>query len=120
MESSVGLIRHSDRRVAEPYPGVTRQEIVNRETGAGAISLSYLTIAPGAAVRVHHHKVEEAMLIVAGEGLGVLGDERFPVKANETVLAPAGVKHGFINTGSVPMIVTGNFPAVDIEIIFDE
>ena len=60
------------------------------------------------------------MLVIAGEGLGVLGDDQFPVKSSETLLAPAGVKHGFINTGPVPMIVTGNFPAVDIETFFDD
>ena len=116
----MGLIRHSERESVEAYPGVERQTIVGRDTGAGALSTSWVTISPGATVRVHRHKVEEAMLVVAGEGLAILGDERMPIKANETLLAPAGVHHGFINTGTEPMIVSGIFPAVDIEIIFDD
>ncbi len=59
-------------------------------------------------------------MVIEGEGLAILGDERFPIKANETLLAPAGVKHGFVNTGSRPMVVTTAFPAVDIEVIFDD
>lgn len=116
----MGLIRHDDREKTEPYPGVTRQQIVHRDTGAGAISTGLLTIQPGATARVHRHKTEEAMLVVWGEGLAILGDERFPIKANETLLAPAGVRHGFVNTGSQPMVVSTAFPAIDIEVFFDD
>jgi quercetin dioxygenase-like cupin family protein len=116
----MGLIRHDEREKANPYPGVTRQVIVGRETGAGALSTSLLTIEPGATATVHRHKIEEAMLVIEGEGLAILGDERFPIKANETLLAPAGVRHGFVNTGSRTMVVSGIFPAVDIEVIFDD
>ena len=86
----MGLIRHDDREKANPYPGVTRQRIVDRDTGSGALSTSLVTIQPGATARVHRHKIEEAMLVIEGEGLAILGDERFPIKANETLLAPAG------------------------------
>lgn len=116
----MGIIRHDEREKAHPYPGVTRQQIVGRDTGAGALSTTLLVIQPGATAKVHRHKVEEAMLVVEGEGLAILGAERLPIKANETLLAPAGVVHGFVNTGRVPMIVSGIFPSVDIEVIFDD
>jgi mannose-6-phosphate isomerase-like protein (cupin superfamily) len=114
------LIRHSERPEADPYPGVKRQSIVGRDTGAGSLHTSWVTIAPGARAYVHRHKVEEAMLIVAGEGLAILGDETMPVQANETLLAPAGVRHGFVNTGSEPLIVSGIFPTVDVEVFVEE
>ena len=116
----MGLIRHDDREKTEPYPGVTRRQIVARDNGAGALSTSLVSIQPGATALAHRHKIEEAMLVIEGEGLAILGDEQFPIKANETLLAPAGVKHGFINTGSKPMLVSGIFPAVDVEVIFDD
>jgi quercetin dioxygenase-like cupin family protein len=37
------------------------------------------------------------------------------MKALATLLAPPGAKHGFINNSSAPMIVSGNFPALDME-----
>lgn len=115
------LIDHNERDRANPYPGVTRQRIVDRDTGAGSLSISLVTIEPGAAVKTHRHKIEEAMLVVEGEGLAILGSERMPIKAGETLHAPAGVQHGFVNTGSTPMVVSGIFPAVDIEIfVVDE
>jgi quercetin dioxygenase-like cupin family protein len=120
-EQTMALIHHDDRERAHPYPGVTRRRIVDRDTGAGSLSISLVTIEPGAAVRTHLHKVEEAMLVVEGEGLAILGTERMPIKAGETLHAPAGIRHGFVNTGSAPMVVSGIFPAVDIEIfVVDE
>jgi mannose-6-phosphate isomerase-like protein (cupin superfamily) len=116
----MAIIRHSEREKKEPYPGVIRQAIVDRDSGGGALHTTYITIAPGSSVRVHRHKVEEAMMVLAGEGLAVLGDEQMPIKAHETLLAPAGVKHGFVNTGSVPMVLTTAFPTVDIEVFFDD
>jgi quercetin dioxygenase-like cupin family protein len=71
--------------------------------------------APGASTPVHRHQVEEAMFLCQGEGLAIFGDETFPAKAPATLLAPPGVKHGFINNSSAPMAVNGNFPALDVE-----
>jgi quercetin dioxygenase-like cupin family protein len=94
---------------------VLRRAIVGRDTGSDSLSTSYVTIAPGATKPVHLHQVEEAMFLSEGEGLAILGDETFPIKAPATLLAPPGVKHGFINNNSAPMVVSGIFPAVDVE-----
>ena len=113
----MGLIKNLDRPAVEAAPGVLRRPIVGRDTGAGSLTTSYVTIAPGATTPVHRHQVEEAMFLCQGEGLAVLGDETFPVKAPATLLAPAGVKHGFTNNSSAPMVVSGNFPALDVETV---
>jgi len=111
----MGLINNLDRPAVEVAPGVLRRAIVGRDTGAGSLTTSYVTIAPGASTPVHRHQVEEAMFLGQGEGLAILGDETFPMKAPATLLAPPGVKHGFINHSSAPMVVSGNFPALDVE-----
>jgi quercetin dioxygenase-like cupin family protein len=116
----MGIIRHEEREKKELAPGVIRQAIVGRDTGAGALTTSYVSLAPGAKSPIHHHKIEEAMLVIAGQGLAVVNGESMPIKAGETLLSPAGETHGFINTGSVPMIVSGIFPTVDVEVILDE
>ena len=113
----MSIIRHSEREKAQLAPGVTRQVIVSRETGSGALTTSYVVIAPGASSPIHRHKVEEGMLIMAGEGLAIVNGQEVPIKANETLLSPAGETHGFVNTGSEPLVVTGIFPTVDVEII---
>ena len=110
----MGLIDNLDQPAVEAAPGVLRRAIVGRDTGATSLTTSYVTIAPGAATPVHRHQVEEAMFLAEGEGLAILGDETFPVKAPATLLAPPGVKHGFTNNSSAPMVVSGNFPALDV------
>jgi quercetin dioxygenase-like cupin family protein len=114
----MGLINHADRPVDELAPGFLRRLIVGRDTGAGSLTTSYVTLAPGAKATVHHHQVEEAMFLSEGEGLAILGDETFPIKAPATLLAPPGVKHGFVNNSARPMIVSGIFPTLDVETVW--
>jgi quercetin dioxygenase-like cupin family protein len=111
----MGLINNSDRPATEVAPGVVRRAIVGRDTGSDSLTTSYVTIAPGASTPVHLHQVEEAMFVCQGEGLAILGDATFTVRAPATVLSPPGVKHGFINNSSAPMVVSGNFPVLDVE-----
>ena len=114
---SIGLINNLDRPAVEVAPGVLRRGIVGRDTGSDSLTTSYVTIAPGATTPIHRHQVEEAMFLCQGQGLAVLDDETFPVQAPVTLLAPPGVKHGFINNSSAPMVVSGNFPALDVQTI---
>jgi quercetin dioxygenase-like cupin family protein len=113
----MGLINHGDHSAAEMAPGVLRRAIVGRDTGAYSLTTSYVTIAPGATTTVHHHQVEEAMFLSEGQGLAILGDETFPIEAPATLLAPAGVKHGFSNNSSSRMVVSGIFPTLDVETV---
>ena len=111
----MGLINNRDRPATEVAPGVVRRAIVGRDTGSDSLTTSYVTIAPGASTPVHLHQVEEAMFVCQGEGLAILGDATFTVRAPATVLSPPGVKHGFINNSSAPLVVSGNFPALDVK-----
>ena len=111
----MGLIRQSDARPDQPFPGVSRLTFVDRSTGAGSLTTRIVTVEPGATMSPHWHRVEEAMMILEGEGKAILGDQVLDIKAGETLLGPAGIPHGFINTGSVPMKLAVAFPAVDVE-----
>ncbi len=111
----MGLIRHSEGRPDSPVPGLDRVTIVERATGAGALTTRIVTIAPGLRMTPHWHRVEESMMVLEGEGIAILGDEELPIKAGETLLGPAGIRHGFHNTGSTPMKLAVAFPAVDVE-----
>jgi len=114
----MGLIDHDNRAAVELAPGVLRRAIMGRDTGAESLTTSYVTIEPGATTTVHHHQVEEAMFLSEGEGLAILGDETFPIKAPATLHARPGVKHGFANNGSSRMVVSGIFPTLDVETVW--
>lgn len=111
----MGLIWHSDGRPDSPSPGVARVTIVERASGAGALTTRLVTIQPGVSTVLHWHRVEEAMMVLEGEGQAILGDETMEIRAGATLLGPAGIPHGFINTGSVPIVLAVAFPAVEVE-----
>ncbi|WP_412545949.1 cupin domain-containing protein [Maricaulis sp. MIT060901] len=51
----------------------------------------------------NHHVIEEAMIILAGEGEYRFGDDVHPTKAGDVIAAPAGGRdraHQIINTGT--------------------
>ena len=88
----MGLIWHSDGRPDSPAPRVTRVTIVERATGAGALTTRLVTIQPGVTTPPHWHRVEEAMMVLEGEGKAVLGDEVMDIRAGATLLGPAAFR----------------------------
>jgi quercetin dioxygenase-like cupin family protein len=56
---------------------------------------------PGQQNSLHRHPVsEEVVFCWEGEGIVVVGREQTPIKGGETVLVPANVPHGYVNTSS--------------------
>ncbi|MDP7226954.1 MAG: cupin domain-containing protein, partial [SAR202 cluster bacterium] len=58
---------------------------------------------------------EEAMVILEGEIDAILGHDTVTVSAGQTVLAPAGVRHGFVNRSGAPARIMAIFPTADME-----
>lgn len=93
-------------------PYVTRDGSEIRELmhpgvqGNRAQSLAEATIGPGAATLLHRHAItEELYHVTAGEGVMVLGDERFALHVGDTVCIPPGTSHRVENTGDVPLVI---------------
>ena len=99
-------------------PGADRWTLVDGERGADSLSVGDLHLAPDATVRTHTHPTEEAMVILEGELDAILGDEVVKVTAGDTVLAPIGVKHGFLNRSGKPARLMAIFPTATIERTF--
>ena len=54
-------------------------------------------------------------MILDGELDAVLGDEVTMVTPGKTVLAPAGVRHGFVNRSGASVRLFGIFPTGKVE-----
>jgi quercetin dioxygenase-like cupin family protein len=89
--------------------------IADRATGAGAVSTGIVELEPGSRVPLHYHLVEEAIMVVAGQGEAVLANDVVPVDAGMTVLAPAGTPHSLRNTGDSVLRLVIAYPAVEVE-----
>ena len=109
------ILNIDDVNEEELSPGTRRWAIVDGTKGADSLSVGDLTLAPGSKVANHIHPTEEAMVILEGQLDAVLGDDVIPVKPGQTVLAPAGVRHGFVNKSGAPARLMAIFPTATIE-----
>jgi mannose-6-phosphate isomerase-like protein (cupin superfamily) len=62
---------------------------------------------------LHTHPVEEALVFLAGVGEATLGGEIVPIAAETSLRIPAGLTHGFTNTGTTLLHVLVVFPGPD-------
>lgn len=77
-----------------------RREIVTGEYSQVVL----MSINPGEEIgeEVHEDR-DQTLVFVSGQGEAVLEGERSPVSVNSLVFVPAGTRHNFVNTGSVPL-----------------
>lgn len=69
-------------------------------------SLAEATVRPGGRTALHRHAAtEEIYHFTAGEGVMTLGNERFPVRARDTVCIPPGVPHCLENPGGELLVL---------------
>lgn len=74
--------------------------------GNRAQSLAEASLAPGQRTQLHRHQVSEELYHVThGQGLMLLGDERFAIAPGDTVQILPGTPHALINTGPEPLRV---------------
>lgn len=93
----------ADIRDAPPEhwrPGVETRMLVAAKNGARQLCIFEQSIAPGAGAPTHSHHVEEVLTVRDGEAEMWLDDERICLSAGQSLIIPAGCKHGFRNSGA--------------------
>lgn len=110
------ILKRANAETSEGYPGIPRATLVSAEQGAQSLWVGHLEIAPGATVTTHiHPDTEEAMVIIQGQLEAILGDETVTLGPGDTVLAPAGVKHGFVNRSAGQAALLAVFPKTEFQ-----
>ena len=88
----------------EPWrPGVETRMVVSASNGATQLCIFEQWIAPGAGAPTHSHPVEEVLTVREGEAEMWIDQERLVVTAGQSLIVPAGRKHGFRNSGNVTL-----------------
>ena len=112
------ILHKRDAPVNKPFDGVTSYALLDGARGTRALTMGELTMEPGSTVPTHIHSTEEGMVVLEGDLEAVLGDDVVNVSAGHILLAPAGVRHGFVNrSGSSARVMTG-FPTAKRDITF--
>jgi quercetin dioxygenase-like cupin family protein len=79
--------------------GVETRMYVSAATGAAQLTVFEQWCAPGHGAPAHQHAVEEVLRVLSGQATVHVGHDRAAVVAGDSVIVPAGVVHGFTNTG---------------------
>lgn len=90
-----------------PYGGISHRFEGYRYGDVG-VSFFLVESPPGGGAVLHTHPYEEVFLTLEGEATFTVGDATIEAGAGQIVVAPAGVPHKFVNTG------TGTLRQVDI------
>lgn len=96
-------MRVSDIRDASPEPwrsGVETRMLVSARNGAAQLCIFEQWVAPGTGAPTHSHPVEEVLTVREGEAEMWIGEQRLTVTAGQSLIVPAGRKHGFRNSGT--------------------
>ncbi len=75
---------------------------------------------PGLGAPMHLHAVEEVLEVFEGTAEIFLRDKSMIVTANQSVLIPAGARHGFKNVGTGILHVRATLAAAIFEASYDD
>jgi mannose-6-phosphate isomerase-like protein (cupin superfamily) len=84
-------------------PGVETRMLISARNGATQLCMFEQWIAPGTGAPTHMHPVEEVLTVREGEAEMWLEERRVIVSAGQSLIVPAGRKHGFRNSGATTL-----------------
>lgn len=113
------VLTHADQPRETWRPGVDSRMRISARTGAAALCIFEQWIAPGAGPPTHSHTVEEVLTVLAGRAEVWLEHERALLTRGQSVVVPAGRRHGFRNIGRGTLRVEAILAAPVVETFFD-
>ena len=114
------IIDHASQPRQEWRPGVMTPMQVSAVTGSAQLCVFQQWCDPGKGAPTHLHAVEEILTVLDGEAEIWIEDERAVLAAGQSLLVPAGRKHGFRNTGAGTLHVQATLAAPIFEASFDD
>lgn len=71
----------------------------------GGVGVSFLLVdaPPGGGPKLHAHPYEEVIVVQEGRATFTVGGSTVEVSGGHIVVVPAGVPHGFVNSGDGPL-----------------
>ena len=67
--------------------------------GNPGFSFIWVELEPGQGPKLHRHDYQEVFVVIEGRAVYTLGEETVEVSGGQVVIAPAGVRHKFVNAG---------------------
>ncbi len=91
------VLDHNDQATEKWRDGVITRMRMSILLGGRQLCIFDQFCDPGLGAPIHIHAVEEVLEVIDGRAEIYLNGETAVVSANQSVLIPAGIKHGFKN-----------------------
>src|SRR5262249_29062278 len=114
------IVEHERQASEEWRPGVLTRMRISAVTGARQLCVFEQWCEPGRGAPTHLHAVEEILTVLQGEAEFWLDGEQLPLSAGQSVIVPAGRKHGFSNVGRGTLHVQATLAAPIFEASFEK
>jgi quercetin dioxygenase-like cupin family protein len=115
--TAVPIIKRQElSRRAEAASGAESSILVGVDQGSQSLHIEEVSVAPNARIprRINPH-TEVAIIVQEGKLDAILGRERVAIGQGDTVLAPAGSAHGFLNRYEEPARLLFVYPTHQVE-----
>ena len=114
------IVDHERQSHEEWRAGVKTRMLVSALTGTTQLCLFEQWCEPGKGAPTHLHAVEEILTVRKGQADIWVNGKVFAVTAEQSIIIPAGCKHGFRNTGTEPLHTMATLAAPIFEASFDD
>jgi mannose-6-phosphate isomerase-like protein (cupin superfamily) len=114
------IIDHARQPIEEWRAGVTTRMRVSAVTGTMQLCIFEQFCEPGRGAPTHLHAVEEVLTVLDGKAEIWIDDERATLTTAQSMVVPAGHRHGFRNVGDTILHVQATLAAPIFEASFDD
>jgi quercetin dioxygenase-like cupin family protein len=110
------ISRRDLQQTAAAGQGLDTVVVVDKDHGSQSLHIEEITVAPNARIpRCVNPHTEVAVIVQHGMVDALLGRERVTIGPGDTVLAPAGTAHGFLNRYDQPARMLFVFPTHQVD-----
>jgi mannose-6-phosphate isomerase-like protein (cupin superfamily) len=117
---SMQIIDHERQPVEEWRTGVNTRMQVSSVMGSMQLCMFEQWCVPGRGAPTHLHAVEEVLTVLEGTAEMWIEEERTTLSAGQSMIVPAGRRHGFRNVGETTLHVQAILAAPIFEATFDD
>ena len=116
----MNVLDHASQPIEKWRDGVLTRMRMSHLLGGRQLCIFDQFCDPGLGAPIHIHAVEEILEVIEGRAEISLNGETAIVTANQSVLIPSGIKHGFRNLGRTVLHVRATLAASIFEASYDD
>ncbi len=108
------IFRSDEIATVDRGGGVYSIPMVSRDVGAKNLTTGMTVFPPGGGIALHTHNTEESVVILEGQAICEVEDERHSLDTFDAAYIPAGLRHRFSNAGPGVLRILWIYGSIDM------